>query len=201
MLLVSGIALESFAEIYIYRGPNGERMITDKPPHPSEDYSLVSKRDTISDAGHILANRPIQMGGPEYFRYYINQASDKFDVDPALVEAVIQVESGFDPNAVSKKGATGLMQLMQKTAKQYEVTNRFNPKQNINAGVEHLSTLLERYDGQVPLALAAYNAGSTAVEKYNGVPPFPETKRYISKVLKAHGEFRQFRYGVSGGLR
>ncbi len=181
------------AEIYFYEGPNGERMVSDRPVR---GYQLVNKRDSLANAGHILANRPISTGGPTRFAAYIKKASRQFGVDPALVEAVIQVESGFDPNAVSKKGATGLMQLMSATAKQYHVEDRHNPRQNINGGVEHLRRLLDRFDGEIPLVVAAYNAGASAVEKYNGIPPYPETRRYVSKVMSFHSEYRQLRYGA-----
>jgi len=186
------------AEIYIYQGPNGERLISDRPP--AEDpgsYHLVTKRDTLSNAGHILAKRPISTGGPTRFKQYIRAAGNQYNVDPALIEAVIQVESAFDPNAVSTKGATGLMQLMKGTANQYNVRNRFNPRENIYAGVKHLRYLLNRFDGEIPLVLAAYNAGATTVEKYNGIPPYPETRRYVIKVLGYHNRYRQNRYGGS----
>ena len=185
------------AEIYIYQGPNGERLVTDRPPHQTERYNLVAKRDDVADAGRIAANRPLEAGGPESFRPTINAAARKYKVDPALVEAVIQVESNFDPNAVSRAGATGLMQLMAKTAAHYQVYNRFNPQENIRGGVAHLRDLMDRYDEKLPLVLAAYNAGSTAVTRYRGIPPYPETRRYVQKVMKAHNEYRRYRYGSS----
>jgi len=185
------------AEIYISRGVDGEKLISDRPPHQSQSYRSVMKRDSITNAGHILADRPIQTGGPTQFRSHINGASTKFNLDPALVEAVIQVESGFNPNAVSKKGATGLMQLMAPTAQQYDVYDRFNPRQNIYAGTQHLSELVQRFDGRIILALAAYNAGSTAVERYRGIPPYPETQRYITKVMRYRQQYRHSRYGES----
>ena len=155
------------------------------------------KRDSIKNAGHILANRAIETGGPTKFRTLIKGASIKFNLDPAFVEAAIQVESGFNPNAVSKKGATGLMQLMLLTTKQYDVYDRFNPKQNIYAGTQHLSELVQKFDGEITLALAAYNAGSTPVKRYKGVPPYPETQRYISKVMHYRQQYRRSRYGES----
>lgn len=197
LALLLSAALPVMAEIYIYQGPNGERLITDRPPHASSQYDLVAKRDSLSDAGHIMANRPVIAGGPEAFRGYINSASIRYKVDVTLIEAIIKVESDFNPNAVSKAGATGLMQLMLPTAQYYQVENRFNPRQNIQGGVAHLRDLLDRYEGELPLVLAAYNAGPTAVTRHHGIPPFPETRRYISKVLKAHGEFRRYRYGSS----
>tara|TARA_R110002073_G_scaffold16872_8_gene64318 strand:+ start:623 stop:1222 length:600 start_codon:yes stop_codon:yes gene_type:complete len=197
MLLSSPVV----AEIYIYQGPNGERLITDRPPHASADYDLVAKRDSLVDAGHLIASSSnsaaVKLGGPDTFRAYIHSASKRYKVDAALIEAVIKVESDFDPNAVSKAGATGLMQLMYKTAQHYKVTNRFNPRQNIHGGVAHLRDLIDRYEGELPLVLAAYNAGSTAVTRYKGIPPFPETQRYVGKVLKAHAEIRRYRDGSS----
>jgi soluble lytic murein transglycosylase-like protein len=197
LLLLLSAAFPAMAEIYIYQGPNGERLITDRPPHSSDQYNLLAKRDSLSDAGHIMANRPVIVGGPKAFSGYISSASIRYRVDAALIEAIIKVESDFDPNAVSKAGAAGLMQLMLPTAEYYQVDNRFNPRQNIHGGVAHLRDLLDRYEGELPLVLAAYNAGSTAVTRYGGIPPFPETRRYISKVLKAHGEFRRYRYASS----
>ncbi|MEO2172945.1 MAG: lytic transglycosylase domain-containing protein [bacterium] len=186
------------ADVYIYIGSDGERLITDRPPHRSENYQLISRRKTVSDAGDFLAGRPDLTRVPDQFRGYIQGASDQYNIDPALVEAVIQVESDFDPNAVSRKGATGLMQLMQQTARQYNVRDRFNPRENIYAGVKHLSRLMDRFNGELPLAIAAYNAGSSAVENYSGIPPYPETRRYVIKVMNSHNRYRQTRYGTPG---
>jgi len=175
------------AEIYIFRGPNGERLISDRPPHPSRNYALVSQHDSLHKLGEGLASRKRIQAGSQAVSYdhYIKAASRKFNVDAALINAVIKVESNFNPNAISKSGATGLMQLMKQTAKQYKVRNRFNPKQNIFGGAEYLSRLMSRYDNKLSLVLAAYNAGPTAVDKHKGVPPFPETLRYIRKVMAA----------------
>ena len=167
-------------EIYIYRGTDGERLVSD---HPIDGYRLVSRRDTLRHAGDILANRPIPTVGPDDLKHYIAAVSDKYGLDPALLQAVIEVESGFDPNAVSRKGATGLMQLMEPTARQYRVRDRFDPIANIDAGARHLRSLMDRFNGELRLVLAAYNAGATPVEKYRDVPPFPETQQFVSKVL------------------
>jgi len=106
-------------------------------------------------------------------------------VDEALVHAVIQVESRYDPFAVSPRGAMGLMQLMPRTAERFEVTNAFDPVQNVDGGVRYLKELLARYSGQVRLALAAYNAGEEAVERHGGIPPYRETIDYVKRVLSA----------------
>lgn len=172
------------AEVFIYRGPNGERMISDRPPSAHEqDYELLTQRDSLDKAGHILARRRVDTGNLADFRHYITSACERHDIDPDLVEAIIYVESGFNPEAVSRKGATGLMQLMWPTAQQYNVRDRFDPRENINAGVEHIKDLMERFDREIPLVLAAYNAGAGAVERYRDIPPYAETQRYVAKVM------------------
>lgn len=195
LVICAAIMPASFAELYIYNGPGGEKLITDRPVKDRE-YRLVTDKANLQNAGRIIANRPILTGGPRRFQKYITVASNRFGVDPALIEAVIQVESGFNPNAVSRTGATGLMQLMGHTAVRYRVRNSFNPRENINAGVEHLSYLMNRFNGELPLVLAAYNAGATTVDRYRGIPPYPETRNYVTKVMSFHKHFRQSRYGL-----
>ena len=116
----------------------------------------------------------------------IVSAAAAHGVDPMLVRALIQVESGYRPRARSRKGAMGLMQLMPSTAREYQVRNPFDPKTNIEAGIKHLKALIDRFRG-VELALAAYNAGPGAVEKFNGVPPYRETRSYVSRILALAG--------------
>jgi soluble lytic murein transglycosylase-like protein len=116
----------------------------------------------------------------------IDQAASRHNVDPSLVRAVIKVESNFNPNAVSRKGAMGLMQLMPQTARQLKVTNPFDPQQNVDAGVRHLKMLMENYGGDVSLSLAAYNAGAGAVARSAGVPRFAETRNYVKRITQLY---------------
>lgn len=116
----------------------------------------------------------------------VNSVSLEHGVDPRLVDALVQVESDYDPAAVSRRGAMGLMQLMPETAKRLNVDDPFDPEKNVRGGVREFSRLVGRYSGNLQLALAAYNAGEGAVAKYRGVPPYEETRNYVSKILSLY---------------
>ncbi len=124
---------------------------------------------------------------PLEYKQKIQSLTEKHNLREDLVLAVAKAESSFNPFAVSPKGAVGIMQLMKDTARQYGVINRYNAHENIEAGVKHLKYLYEKYRGNIPLILAAYNAGEEAVNKYNGVPPYKETKNYIRRVMSLMG--------------
>jgi soluble lytic murein transglycosylase-like protein len=131
-------------------------------------------------------NRPAVDMGRDGVEKIVREASDRHRVDPALVRAVIETESNWNPKAWSHKGAGGLMQLIPTTAQRWGAYDVFNPQQNVDAGVKHLKWLLERYNGNLDLALAAYNAGEGAVDRAHGVPAYRETRNYVQKVQNAY---------------
>ena len=137
----------------------------------------VAQDSQSEDSGSLLEATP--------YGEIISAMSEAHGVDPLLVRALIQVESNYKPRARSRKGAMGLMQLMPSTARIYNVRNPFDPKANIEAGIKHLKSLIDRFG--LELALAAYNAGEGAVTKFNGVPPYRETKSYVSRILALAG--------------
>jgi soluble lytic murein transglycosylase-like protein len=124
------------------------------------------------------------------FESIIQQAAEHHQVDLALIKAIIMAESSFNPRAVSERGAVGLMQLMPQTAMSLGVKDCFNPEHNIHAGVKYFKQLLNRFEGDIKLALAAYNAGSRKVKEYHGVPPFKATQQYIKKVLIYYDDYK-----------
>jgi Rod binding domain-containing protein len=139
---------------------------------------------TLSDyRAEAIRRKAVNHDPSAWDRSIIEQAAERFDLDPKLIESVIKVESNFRSNAVSNKGAVGLMQLMKTTAKELGVENRYDPQQNVLGGAKYLKNLLRQFEGNLELALSAYNAGPTAVEKHSGIPPYEETQRYVKKVL------------------
>jgi soluble lytic murein transglycosylase-like protein len=129
---------------------------------------------------------------PSEFDQLLTDAAQRYNLDPSLLKAVAQTESNFSSTAVSHAGAKGVMQLMDGTARQLGVTNSFDPVQNINGGARFLRQMLDRYDGNEVLALAAYNAGPGAVDKWGGLPPYKETQAYIPRVLGLKQQYREW---------
>ena len=182
----------SFAGYYVYQLPNGSRVITDRPKH-GKSYKLVKKSQKIVGVGKsVTKSVSIEpSAGSNKFDDLINLVSKKHHMDPALIKAVVHTESYFNPNATSRVGASGLMQLMPQTAEIYGVFDLYSPLKNLDAGVRHLRYLLKRYKNRLSIALAAYNAGETAVRYYNGIPPYRETRRYIKKVMRYQSYYKE----------
>ncbi|MFB3817756.1 MAG: lytic transglycosylase domain-containing protein [Candidatus Methylomirabilales bacterium] len=160
------------AAIYVSTGPDGTAFYTDAPPRP--DFQPLP-------AFGLPPSVDIVRG---QYADLIDQIAAQHAVDPQLVRAIIRVESNFEPLAISRKGAQGLMQLMPATAGRFAVGNPFDPAENIRGGVRYLRTLLDMFPGKLSLALAAYNAGENAVLKHRGIPPYRETQDYVARVLK-----------------
>jgi soluble lytic murein transglycosylase-like protein len=169
------------ADIVVKQDENGKIVIT------NTGSSSPANKIRKARSSKSRSNRKKTFQVPDRYLGKIRRLASMHEVREDLVVAVIRAESSFNPNALSHKGAAGLMQLMPDTARQYGVTNRFDPDQNLKAGVQHLSYLYSKYKKNIPLTLAAYNAGEEAVKKYKGIPPYKETKGYIKRAMKFMG--------------
>ena len=181
--------LPSSAQITRVTEQSGRELFVNAEPPRSAKLTATKPRTTIylpaesSFTGHSHPAMSIDRDGVEKL---VRETADRHNMDPALVRAVIETESNWNPVAVSNRGAAGLMQLIPTTAQRFGANDVFNPKQNVDAGVHYLKTLLERYNGNLDLALAAYNAGEGAVDRAHGVPAFRETRDYVQKVQNAY---------------
>jgi soluble lytic murein transglycosylase-like protein len=183
------------ADIYKYTDGNGVIHFSNvnvasgmkcKKASPSVTRTEVPKTVASTPSATEPAKESPQRVVETSYSELIKSACLRHGVDPALVNALVKVESDFNPFALSKKGAMGLMQLMPQTAVNWSVKNTYSPHENVDGGVRYLRYLLDRYEGNLTLALAAYNAGETAVQKWGTIPPFPETQQYVSKILKLY---------------
>lgn len=176
------------AQIAAMTDPSGRRMFVNADPAPVR-LAPAKPRTTIYMPGEISflgENRPAVNIDRDGVEKLVREAAERHHVDPALVRAVIETESNWNPAAISRKGALGLMQLIPTTAQRFGVNDAFSPKQNVDAGVKYLKTLLERYNGNLDLALAAYNAGEGAVDRAHGIPSYRETRNYVQRVQETY---------------
>jgi soluble lytic murein transglycosylase-like protein len=169
--------------VYVNGGsPKIHRGSTISSPSSSSRLSSLGKTGGLATGSLSTASE----GSDPRLDRIVDQAAERHQLDPALVKAVISTESGWNPYAVSRKGAMGLMQLIPATAERYGVGNPYDPAQNIEGGATYLRWLLDRYNGDLTKSLAAYNAGERAVDESGGVPWYPETRRYVQKVTNAY---------------
>jgi soluble lytic murein transglycosylase len=181
LILVSAPSI-SFADIYKYVDKNGVVHFTNIPKGRQYNRILTDKSTIPINS----ATRKKPANKPSTYSHLIDNMSKKYDLEPSLIKAVIKVESDWDSRAVSRKGAQGLMQLMPSTAKNMNVKNPYNPEDNINGGAKYLRLLLDKFDGDLSLALAAYNAGPGRIEEHGGIPPITETRKYVDRVLSLY---------------
>ena len=176
--LVSSI----YADIYRYIDENGVMHFTNTPTSNIHDYKLYIKEKTSVSTRFYATDK---------YDRFISDASVQTGIDSRLLKAMIKAESDFNPRAVSKKGAMGLMQIMPENFKMLELQNPFDPDQNIRAGARYFQHLYQRFNGKLALSLAAYNAGPTAVDRYKSIPPYRETEEYVRRVLRYYRTFKQ----------
>jgi soluble lytic murein transglycosylase-like protein len=168
------------AQVYKRTARDGTTYFTNIHPNPPHQRAALASTTTHEPAQRAAASYGI-------YSREIAEASARYGVPERLIWAVIRVESGFDPRAVSSRGARGLMQLMPETAAILGVRDVFDPRENIHGGARHLRGLMERFRYDLPLALAAYNAGAQPVTAFRGIPPYPETRDYVTRVLRFYG--------------
>ena len=182
LLLFIAPASAVHADIYRYIDENGVMHFTNTPTSNAQEYKLYLKERTILSRKFYATDK---------YDRFISDASAQTGVDSRLLKAMIKAESDFNPRAVSKKGAMGLMQIMPENFKMLDLKNPFDPWQNIQAGARYFQQLYERFNGKLALSLAAYNAGPTAVDRYKRIPPYKETEEYVQRVLRYYRTFKQ----------
>lgn len=183
ILLLS--AVPGTAAVFACRDSNGSIRFTNAPSTGNCDQVYAEQRFRNARPRTVM-----QSSGPTSFDHHIWELGIRYKVDPYLIKAVIRAESDFNSRAVSKKGAQGLMQLMPATARELRVGDPFNPRDNIDGGTRYLRQMLDIFEGNLMLSLAAYNAGPGTVRRAQGVPRIPETIRYVTKVLKQYRVYR-----------
>ena len=170
------------ADIYMYIDDKGVMHFTNAPTSNEHEYKVYIKERTSVSKKFYSTNK---------YDHYITDASEQTGVDSRLLKAMIKAESDFDPRAVSRKVAMGLMQIMPENFKMLDLKNPFDPWENIKAGARYFQQLNKRFNGKLALSLAAYNAGPTAVDRYKSIPPYQETEEYVRRVLRYYRTFKQ----------
>jgi soluble lytic murein transglycosylase len=184
LCLIMGMAAVSpglYADIYMYIDEKGVFHFTDTPASPQYEL-FIKERKPKANKTPATANT---------YDHYIREASKTYGISAPLLKAVVKVESDFNPNAVSNMGAKGLMQIMPQNYGPLQINDPFNPRESIMGGARYLSQLLHRFNGNVKLALAAYNAGPDAVEQSRDIPPIQETKDYVKKIMRYYALFNE----------
>ncbi|MBW2563314.1 MAG: lytic transglycosylase domain-containing protein [Deltaproteobacteria bacterium] len=183
--IIMGVMMPS-----IYEEPKIALVAAKEPDLGKPEISAPLQRELLPDKPDQTLPIISWNTAERLFQPIVLKAANRHKVDPAMVMAIIMAESSYNPKAISKKGAKGLMQLMPTTARSLGVKDIFNPEHNIDAGVRYFKKLLNQFDGDVELALAAYNAGSRKVKEHRGIPPFKATKYYIKKVIKYYRHYK-----------
>ena len=170
------------ADIFMYIDENGVMHFSNAPTSNQYEYKVyIKERTAVSQKFHST----------DKYDHFITDAAEQTGVDSRLLKAMIKAESDFDPRAVSHKGAMGLMQIMPENFKMLDLKNPFDPWENIKAGARYFQQLYKRFNGQLALSLAAYNAGPTAVDYYKSIPPYQETEEYVRRVMRYYRTFKQ----------
>ena len=180
-IIITCLASSAFADIYRYIDENGVMHFTNAPTSSSNEFKLFLREKGKSAPSWYYSKK---------YDDLITEAADRFGVSFPLLKAIIKAESDFDAQAVSKKGAMGLMQIMPQNFKLLGLKDPFDPTQNINAGARYFKQLYDRFNGKLALSLAAYNAGPKAVDRYKTIPPYEETEEYVRRVLRYYYKYK-----------
>ena len=187
------LAVNAQADIYQFVDDSGVVHFTNVPGGRVKNTAKVHAEPRGATSSSAAARPALTSAGsqrrsdiPVSYVSIINSTCERYGVDPSLVHAIVKVESDFNPFAISRKGAMGLMQLMPQTASTMNVRNTFSPHENIEGGVKYLRYLLDRYEGNLSLSLAAYNSGETSVKKWGTIPPYKETQDYVKKIMQIY---------------
>ncbi len=187
-VLWGGLAPRAGGDIYWFQDEQGVLHISNVPVDPRfrfKEREEGDRRGGVTTAGTSRKS----------YDRLIDKIAQAEGLDPDLLRAVVEAESDFNPDAISRKGAVGLMQLMPETARRLGVSDPFHPSDNLEGGARYLRSLINKYEGILPLALSAYNAGENAVDQHKGIPPYPETRAYVQKVLTSYGRASKGRQG------